>query len=63
VGNLQSVIASLVLSGGVLFFIGAATSLFTGRAVLLSGIRQLSIGYTAAAITFGVGHLVGVAIG
>jgi VIT1/CCC1 family predicted Fe2+/Mn2+ transporter len=61
--GLQAVVASLVLSGVALFFIGAATTLFTGRTILLSGIRQLSIGYTAAAVTFGLGHLVGVAIG
>lgn len=60
-GN-QAVIASLAVSGAVLFLIGAGTTLFTGRNVLFSGIRQLVIGYTAAAITFGVGRLVGVAI-
>ena len=58
----QAVIASLAVSGVVLFLIGAGTTLFTGRNVLFSGIRQLVIGYAAAAITFGVGHLVGVAI-
>ena len=61
--GLEAVVASLVLSGVILFCIGAATTLFTGRTVLLSGMRQLSIGYAAAAITYGVGHLVGVTIG
>jgi VIT1/CCC1 family predicted Fe2+/Mn2+ transporter len=61
--GLQAVVASLALSGTVLFSIGAATTLFTGRPVLFSGIRQLLIGYAAAGITYGIGHLVGVAIG
>jgi VIT1/CCC1 family predicted Fe2+/Mn2+ transporter len=61
--GLLAVAASLVLSGVVLFCIGAATTLFTGRTILSSGMRQLSIGYAAAAITFGVGRLVGIAIG
>ena len=58
----QAVVASLTVSGAVLFLIGTGTSLFTGRNALFSGVRQLVIGYAAAAITFGVGHLVGVAI-
>jgi VIT1/CCC1 family predicted Fe2+/Mn2+ transporter len=61
--GLNAVAASLVLSGVVLFCIGAATTLFTGRTVLLSGMRQLSIGYASAVITFCVGHLVGVTVG
>jgi VIT1/CCC1 family predicted Fe2+/Mn2+ transporter len=60
--GIQAVIASLAVSGAVLFLIGAGTTLFTGRNVLFSGLRQLVIGYAAAAITFGVGHLVGVVI-
>ena len=62
VSGVNATIASLVLSGVVLFLIGAGTTLFTGRAILFSGIRQLLIGYFAAAITFGMGHLVGIAI-
>jgi VIT1/CCC1 family predicted Fe2+/Mn2+ transporter len=54
--------ASLALSGVVLAGIGAGTSLFTGRSVAFSASRQLLIGYAAAAITFGVGKLIGVAL-
>jgi VIT1/CCC1 family predicted Fe2+/Mn2+ transporter len=43
--------------------IGAGTSLFTGRSFLVSSARQLAIGYAAAAVTFGVGRLVGVSLG
>lgn len=59
----QAVLASLALSGIALFLIGAGTTLFTGRTILFSGIRQLLIGYAAAGITFGIGHIFGVLIG
>jgi VIT1/CCC1 family predicted Fe2+/Mn2+ transporter len=58
-----AVAAALVLSGLAMAAIGAATSLFTGRGALFSATRQLLIGYLAAAVTFGVGRLVGVALG
>jgi VIT1/CCC1 family predicted Fe2+/Mn2+ transporter len=51
------------LAGLALFGIGAAITLVTGRGVLVSGIRQLGFGMAAAAITFGIGSLVGRAIG
>jgi VIT1/CCC1 family predicted Fe2+/Mn2+ transporter len=54
--------ASLALSGAALAAIGVATSLFTGRGAIFSAARQVLIGYAAAAVTFGVGRLVGVAI-
>jgi hypothetical protein len=52
----------LAVSGLALFVIGSGTSLFTGRGWLFSGFRQLLIGFTAAAITFGVGRLIGVSV-
>jgi VIT1/CCC1 family predicted Fe2+/Mn2+ transporter len=59
--------AAIVLAAGLaglaLFGIGAAITLVTGRGVLVSGIRQLGFGMAAAAITFGIGSLVGRAIG
>lgn len=54
--------AGAALSGAVMFLIGAATSLFTGRSVLFSGARQLAVGLAAAAVTYGIGRLIGVAI-
>lgn len=53
---------SIALSGVALMAIGGATSLFTGRNFFFSAARQLLIGYAAAAITFGVGRLIGVSI-
>jgi VIT1/CCC1 family predicted Fe2+/Mn2+ transporter len=57
-----AIAASLVASGLALFVIGGATSLFTGRGVAFSGLRQLVIGFTAAGITFAIGRAIGVAI-
>lgn len=54
--------ASLAASGFALFIIGAGTSLFTGRGMLFSGLRQLAIGFAAAAITFGIGRAIGVGL-
>jgi VIT1/CCC1 family predicted Fe2+/Mn2+ transporter len=55
-------IASLAASGVALFLIGAGTTLFTGRAVWSSGVRQLLVGFAAAGVTFGLGKLIGVAV-
>jgi VIT1/CCC1 family predicted Fe2+/Mn2+ transporter len=57
-----AILAALGLSGLALAAIGAATSLFTGRGALFSASRQLAVGYAAAAVTYGVGRLVGVAV-
>ncbi len=54
---------SLALSGLALLLIGGGTSLFTGRSLAFSGARQLGIGFAAAAITYGIGRLVGVSLG
>jgi VIT1/CCC1 family predicted Fe2+/Mn2+ transporter len=58
----NAVIGSVALSGCALFAIGAGTSLFTGRTLLFSGVRQLLIGLAAAAITYGIGLLFGVSL-
>jgi VIT1/CCC1 family predicted Fe2+/Mn2+ transporter len=51
------------LSGLALFGVGAAITLVTGRGLLSSATRQLAFGMAAAAITYGIGTLVGTAIG
>jgi vacuolar iron transporter family protein len=60
--GMPAMIASLAASGAALFLIGAGTTLFTGRGVLPSGVRQLLVGFAAAGVTFGVGKLIGVAV-
>ncbi len=57
-----AIVASAALSSAGLFAIGAAITLFTGRSMLYSGMRQVFFGLAAAAAVFLVGHLVGVSI-
>ena len=54
---------ALVLSLAALFVVGAAVSLLTGRSAVRSGLRQSLIGGAAAAVTYGVGAVVGVSVG
>lgn len=49
----------LVASAVALIVLGFVTHLLTGRGLWYSGIRQLLIGMLAAAVTFGMGTLVG----
>ncbi len=46
-----------------LFVIGALITLLTGRRALFSGTRQLVFGLLAAGVTFGLGRLIGTAVG
>jgi VIT1/CCC1 family predicted Fe2+/Mn2+ transporter len=56
------VVASAILSGVTLFGVGGAITTLTRRGFLRSGIRMLAIGAAAAAITFGVGKILDVAV-
>ena len=57
-----AVIASLGASAVGLFAIGGGITLLTGRSVWFSGGRQVAVGLGAAALTFAIGHLIGVAL-
>ncbi len=57
-----AIMASAGLSAAGLFVIGAAITLFTGRSVLYSGLRQVIFGLAAAGAVFLIGHLIGVSI-
>jgi VIT1/CCC1 family predicted Fe2+/Mn2+ transporter len=61
--GVTALLASVGLSAVVLFAIGAAISVLTGRSALLSGSRQLLIGLAAAGVTYGIGRALGVALG
>jgi VIT1/CCC1 family predicted Fe2+/Mn2+ transporter len=50
------------LSAAALATIGALTSLFNGRSPAFSAARQIVFGCVAAAVTYGVGRFVGVAL-
>ena len=52
-------VAALSLSFIALFLVGAGVSVFTGRNLFYSGIRQVAIGAAAAAVTYAVGTLIG----
>lgn len=58
-----AVITSILFSTIGLFVLGAVITLFTGRGILYSGMRMVIFGLLAAAITFGIGRLIGVSIG
>jgi vacuolar iron transporter family protein len=61
--GLTAIVLSVAGSAAGLFLIGAAITLFTGRNVWFSGFRQVFFGLAAAAITFGIGRMIGVAVG
>jgi len=61
-GGMNAILISVGLSAAGLFIIGAAITLFTGRSVWLSGFRQVLFGLAAAAVTFGIGKLIGVSV-
>ncbi|MEP7158857.1 MAG: VIT1/CCC1 transporter family protein [Chloroflexota bacterium] len=52
-------VAALGLSFAALFAVGAGVSIVTGRGMVFSGLRQVLIGVVAAAVTYGVGTLIG----
>ena len=58
----RAIALSVAFSMLALFTVGAAITLFTVRSVLFSGTRQVLFGLVAAALTFGVGRLVGVGL-
>lgn len=60
-GN-SAILLSAVSSTIGLFIIGGAITLFTGRSIWFSGFRQVLFGLAAAAVTFGIGKLIGVAV-
>jgi VIT1/CCC1 family predicted Fe2+/Mn2+ transporter len=57
-----ALVAATLLSGVMLFALGAAITVMTGRHPLLAGLRQLGFGMAAAAITFAIGTLLGTAV-
>ena len=57
-----AIVVSVIVSSIGLFLIGSAITLFTGKSIWFSGFRQVIFGLAAAAVTFGIGKLIGVAI-
>lgn len=60
--GLNAILVSAAFSAIGLFAIGAAITLFTGRSILSSGVRQVLFGLAAAAVTYLIGRLIGVSL-
>jgi VIT1/CCC1 family predicted Fe2+/Mn2+ transporter len=60
--GMKAILLSVGLSAAGLFLIGSAITLFTGRNVWFSGFRQVVFGLAAAAITFGIGKIIGASV-
>jgi VIT1/CCC1 family predicted Fe2+/Mn2+ transporter len=60
--GVNAILISIAMSTVGLFFIGGAITLFTGKNLWYSGFRQVVFGLIAAAITFGIGRLIGIAV-
>jgi len=60
--GIHAIVVSVISSACGLFLIGAAITLFTGKNLWFSGFRMVVFGLIAAAITYGIGDLIGVAI-
>jgi VIT1/CCC1 family predicted Fe2+/Mn2+ transporter len=60
--GLVAIAAAAILAGLALFAVGVAITIVTGQGALRSGLRQLGFGLAAAAITYAVGTLLGVAV-
>ena len=58
-----AIIISIAFSAAGLFLTGGAISLLTGKSVWHAGLRQVLFGLMAAAITFGIGKLMGMYMG
>jgi VIT1/CCC1 family predicted Fe2+/Mn2+ transporter len=54
--------ASILLSALGLAAIGVVTSLFSGRGPVFSSVRQVAVGCAAAAVTYGIGRVLGVSL-
>jgi VIT1/CCC1 family predicted Fe2+/Mn2+ transporter len=62
IGGTKAILFSAGLSALGLFGIGSAITLFTGKSIWSSGLRQVVFGLAAAAITFGIGKVIGVSV-
>ncbi len=58
-----AVVASIVISAIALYVVGAAITVVTGSSVVRTGGRQVLLGLFAAAVTYGLGTIVGHAVG
>ncbi len=62
-GGAQAIVSAAVIAIAALFAVGLGLSLFTGRDALRGALRMVLIGGGAGAVSFLVGHAVGMALG
>jgi vacuolar iron transporter family protein len=60
--GVTAAVGSAILSAMALFIVGSAITLFTGRSILYSGLRQVIFGLVSAVAVFLIGRLIGVSI-
>ena len=58
-----AIATSVLASAAGLFGLGAATTVFTGRSVLLAGSQQVLVGAAAATLTYVLGAILGTSVG
>jgi Uncharacterized membrane protein len=61
--GMPAILLSAASSTLGLFVIGAAITLFTGKNMVWSGLRQVVFGLAAAAVTYAIGYLIGGSLG
>src|SRR5579875_412220 len=57
-----ALLIAIGLAAAALLLVGGGIGALNGRPAIRSGLRQLLVGALAAAVTFGVGHLIGVSV-
>lgn len=60
--GMTAVIVSISFSVVGLFILGAIITVFTGKPLVFSGFRMVIFGLIAAAVTFGIGRLIGASL-
>jgi VIT1/CCC1 family predicted Fe2+/Mn2+ transporter len=61
-GGTAALVAAIVLAALAMVVVGGGIGILNGRSVVRSATRQLLFGAVAAAVTFGIGHLIGTAV-
>jgi vacuolar iron transporter family protein len=60
--GMAALLTAIGLALAAMFAVGASIGLLNGRSAARSGLRQVFVGALAAAVTFGVGHLIGTSV-
>jgi VIT1/CCC1 family predicted Fe2+/Mn2+ transporter len=60
--GMAALLTAIGLAIAAMFAVGASIGVLNGRSAVRSGLRQIFVGAIAAAVTFGVGHLIGTSV-